>query len=95
MVYGNGICLGIDQKLDPKQLGYGPFEENIWEISKVEQTPNDLFEILDNLKKDKVLVKSGVFHQSLIDSYIEVKRDEAIQTLLYPTPADFWFYSDI
>lgn len=86
---------GVDKKLDPQKLGFGPYEENIWENSKIEQTPNNLFEILDNLGKDKVLVKSGVFDKSLIDSYIEVKKDESVQTLLYPTPADFWFYSDI
>lgn len=86
---------GIDKKLDPQKLGYGPFEQNVWELSKLEQTPNNLFEILDNLSKDKILIKSGVFAESLIGSYIKVKRDEAIQTLLYPTPADFWFYSDI
>lgn len=86
---------GIDKKLDPQKLGYGPFEQNIWELAKVEQPPNNLFEILENLRKDKILTKSGVFDESLIDSYVEVKRDEAIQTLLYPTPADFWFYSDI
>lgn len=86
---------GIDKKLDPQKLGYGPYEQNIWENSKIEQTPNNLFEILENLRKDKVLVKSGVFDEDLVESYIEVKRDEAVQTLLYPTPADFWFYSDI
>ncbi len=86
---------GIDKKMDPQKLGYGPFEQNIWENSKVEQTPNNLFEILENLSKDKVLVKSGVFSEGLIDSYIQVKKDEAIASLLYPTPADFWFYSDI
>lgn len=86
---------GVDKKLDPKKLGYGPYEQNVWENPKIEQTPNNFFEILDNLKKDKTLSKSRVFDQSLIDSYIEVKKDEATQTLLYPTPADFWFYSDI
>lgn len=86
---------GVEKKLDPQKLGYGPFEQNIWELAKVEQTPNNFFEILDNLGKDKVLVKSEVFDENLIDSYIGVKRDEAVQTLLYPTPADFWFYSDI
>ncbi len=86
---------GVDKKMDPHKLGYGPFEQNIWENSKVEQTPNNLFEILENLRKDKILLKSKVFDGSLIESYITVKKDEADQTLLYPTPADFWFYSDI
>lgn len=86
---------GIDKKLDPQKLMFGPYEENVWELSKLEQTPNNLFEILENLRKDKILVKSGVFDESLVESYVEVKKDEAIQSLLYPTPADFWFYSDI
>lgn len=86
---------GIDKKLDPTKLGFGPFEQNIWENPKIEQTPNNFFEILDNLKKDKTLVKSEVFDQSLIDSYLDVKKEEATQSLLYPTPADFWFYGDI
>ncbi len=86
---------GVSKNLNPKKLGYGPYEQNIWEKSEVQQTPNNLFEILEDLRNDKILTKSGVFGTSLIESYVEVKKDEATQTLLYPTPADFWFYSDI
>lgn len=86
---------GVVQKLDPIKLGFGPFDENIWESEKVKQTHNNLFEIWDNLEKDTVLVKSGVFTKDLITSFLEVKRAEATQSLLYPTPADFWFYGDI
>lgn len=86
---------GVDKKMDPQKLGFGPYEQNIWENPKIGQTPNNLFEILDNLKQDKVLVKSGVFDQGLIDSYIDVRFSDAQQNLLYPTPADFWFNSDI
>lgn len=86
---------GIQKKLDPQKLGYGPFEQNIWELGKVQQTPNNLFEILDNLSKDKILVKSGVFDQGLVNSYVDVRREDAQTNLLYPTPADFWFTSDI
>lgn len=86
---------GVIKKLDPASLGFGPFEENIWENAKIKQTPNNLFEIWENLRKDKTLVASGVFSQGLIDSYLEVKLDEAKQSMLYPTPSDFWFYGDI
>ena len=86
---------GIKEKLDPKKLGFGPFDENIWEKSDVRQTPNNLFETLAALKFDKVFVKSGVFAQSLIDSYLDVKTTEARTNLMYPTPADFWFYADM
>lgn len=86
---------GIQKKLDPRKLGFGPYDENIYEMQKIEQTPNNLFTVLDYLKKDQTLAKSGVFDRELIKSYLEVERVDAGQNLLYPTPADFWFYSDI
>ena len=86
---------GIKKNLDPQKLKFGPYDENIWENEKIPQTPNSLLSVLDNLKKDTILVNSGVFSQDIIQSYIEVKYSEMQQNLLYPTPADFWFYSDI
>ncbi len=86
---------GIKEKLDPKKMGYGPFDENIWEKGGVKQTPNNLFETLAALKLDKTFVDSGVFSQGIIDSYHEVKTDEARASLMHPTPADYWFYADI
>lgn len=86
---------GVAKKLDPQKLGFGPYDENVWENGKIKQTPNNYFEILDNLRRDKILVKSGVFTEEFIKSYLEVKTEEARQSLLYPTPADFWYYGDI
>jgi glutamine synthetase len=86
---------GIKEKLDPKKLGFGPFDENIWEKKDVRQTPTSLFETLAALKYDKTFAESGVFDQSIINSYIDVKMTEARTNLMYPTPADYWFYADI
>ena len=86
---------GVEKKLDPKKLGFGPFDENIWEDSKIPQTPNNFFSMLSNLEKDKILHQSNVFTKNFIESYVDLKRQEAQANLLYPTPADFWFYSDI
>lgn len=86
---------GVKNKLDPVRLGFGPFDENIWDKSSLKQTPHSLQETLDHLKKDKILIDSGVFAKSLMDNYQEVKRAEMSMNLLYPTPADFWFYGDI
>lgn len=86
---------GVEKKLDPTKMGYGPFDENIWDNTKIEQTPGDLFTTLEALRKDKILTESGVFARSLVDSYIDVKMEEARGALMYPTPADFWFYGDI
>lgn len=86
---------GIKKNLDPKKLGFGPYDENIWENPDIEQMPNNLFEILDNLQKDSILSESKVLDKSLVKSYVEIKKSEAVQNLLHPTPADFKFYSDI
>jgi len=87
---------GIKQKLDPKKFGFGPYDnENLWEKEGLKQTPDNFLKVLEELKKDKILTDSGVFDKSLINSYYKIKKDEAILSLRYPTPADFWFYHDI
>ena len=92
LVFG---IFGINEKLDPEKLRFGPYEENIWDNARIKQTPNNLPAVLDNLRQDEILVKSGVFTKDLIDSYLTVKTEEMQQNLLYPTPADFTFYGDI
>ncbi len=86
---------GIKSKLDPVKLGFGPYDENIWDKGSLKQTPHSLNETLENLRQDKTLIESGVFALSLIKNYLEVKTSEMQQNLLYPTPSDFWFYGDI
>ncbi len=86
---------GLKNKLDPTKLGFGPFDENIWEKSGVKQTPGSIFTTLDALSACRPIVKSGVFAEKLIESYVKVKYDEARTNLMYPTPADFRFYGDI
>lgn len=86
---------GIKAKMEPTKMGFGPFDENIWEKKRVKQTPGNLMEPLGKLSKDNILAASGVFNQALIDSYVGVRMEEATASLLYPTPADFQFYGDI
>lgn len=92
LIYG---ISGIQKKLDPKKLGFGPYEENIWEKKDLAQTPKDLFETLEALKKDKILLESKVFAKEILESYYDLKWTEATESLMYPTPADFYFYADI
>jgi glutamine synthetase len=92
LVYG---LSGVKAKLDPSKLGFGPFEENIWEKGNVKQTPHTFFETLSRLKEDTILVESGVFAKSLLRNYIDLKSEEMQQHSLYPTPADFWMYGDL
>jgi glutamine synthetase len=86
---------GIKGKMNPTELGFGPFDENIWEKGSVKQTPGDLFTSLKALEDTDVFVKSGVFTQEIVDSYLEVKRTEAMEALRYPTPSDFYYYGDL
>ncbi len=87
---------GIEKKLDPKKFGFGPYDnENLWEKEGLKQTPGNLLTVLEELKKDKILTESDVFDKALIESYYQIKKEEAILSLRYPTPADFWFYHDI
>lgn len=86
---------GVEKKMDPKKLGFGPFDENIWEKDTVKQTPGDLFTALAALEVSEVMVKKDVFSRALVDSYLEVKRDEAREAMMYPTPADFMMNGDI
>lgn len=86
---------GMKAKMDPTKLGFGPFDENIWEKGKVKQTPGDLFTALQALEDCDIFVKSGVFSKEILASYLEVKREEAIGALRYPTAADFYFYGDL
>lgn len=92
LIYG---ISGIRKKLDPKKLGFGPYEENIWEKKDVAQTPKSLFDTLEALKKDKILLESEVFTKEILESYYNLKWNEATESLMYPTPADFYFYADI
>lgn len=86
---------GIKKNLNPTKLGFGPYDENIWEKDNIKQTPKDIFEVLQALEEDQVLRKVGVFSKSFLKSYIDLKRGEARRQLMYPTPADFWFCGDI
>lgn len=85
----------IKRKMDPIKLGFGPYDENIWEKENVKQTPKDIFEVLDGLEKDQVLKETRVFSKEVLKAYIDLKREESKRELMYPTPADFWFYGDI
>ena len=86
---------GVKKKIDPTKLGFGPYDENIWEKDNVRQTPKDIFEVLEALEKDKILKETGVFSSEFLKSYLTLKKEEARRALMYPTPADFWFYGDI
>ncbi len=92
---------GIEQKIDPVAAGFGPYDVNLYNLSKEEQAkiksmPTSLDEALDALEKDnEFLRKGGVFSQRLIEIWIEKKRQEAKQLKLTPHPLEFSLYYDL
>jgi len=92
---------GIKRKLDPVKLGLGPLDKNTYELPteearKVKSVPGSLNAVLDALEKDnKFLLDGGVFTKDLIDTWINMKRIEAHEVNIRPTPYEFYLYSDM
>jgi glutamine synthetase len=92
---------GIQNKIDPRQLGYGPVDKNIYELSDAEKheirsVPANLDEALNALEADyEFLLNGDVFTKDFIDNYIALKRDEAKAVNLRIHPQEFAMYFDL
>ena len=92
---------GIKNKIDPHKKGYGPYDINLYNLSKKEQAkikylPQSLDEALDALAADHdFLTGAGVFPKRLIDIWIENKRKESSRIRQLPHPAEFETYFDL
>ncbi len=91
---------GIKNKIDPRKLGYGPIDKNIYELSDAEKAeirsvPASLDEALDNLEADHAfLLEGGVFTKSFLDNYIAFKREEAKAVSIRIHPYEYALYYD-
>lgn len=92
---------GIKKKMDPRKLGYGPIDKNIYELSdedkgEIRSVPGSMFEALDALEADhEFLLEGGVFTKDFIDNYIGFKRDEAKQVAIRIHPHEYSLYFDL
>lgn len=92
---------GIMNKIDPHENGWGPYDFNLYNLSKEEQKkltslPRSLDEALDALEEDyEYLTRGGVFPKSLLDTWIKNKRREAEAISRIPHPAEFAYYYDL
>ena len=92
---------GIKNKIDPQKEGYGPYDFNLYNLSKKDQAkikflPQSLDEALDALAKDNgFLTQEGVFPQRLIEIWIENKRKEASRYKQLPHPVEYDMYFDL
>jgi glutamine synthetase len=91
---------GIKRQIDPEERGYGPLDKNIYELSAAEaheirSVPGSLEEALSALEADRAfLLEGGVFSEDLLEKYIEIKRAQAIEVRLRPTPLEFTLFYD-
>jgi glutamine synthetase len=92
---------GIKNKIDPRALGYGPLDTNIYELADEEKknirsVPGSLDEALDALEADfEFLLAGDVFSKDFIDNYIAFKRDEAKQVSIRVHPHEYSLYFDL
>ena len=88
---------GIRQGMEPP----APTDKNLYALSarearRIKQLPHSLGDALDALEKDhEFLLEGGVFSADLLESYIEIKREEIDQVGLRPTPMEFELYFDL
>jgi glutamine synthetase len=92
---------GIQRELDPTELGFGPYDEDIFRWSaerreSIRPLPRDLIEALDALLEDhEYLLRGGVFTEDLIDAFVRYKREQEIVPLSRrPHPFEVETYFD-
>jgi glutamine synthetase len=88
---------GVNKKLDPGD----PVDENVYRMTPlrrrelgIKELPRSLDEALDELECDNEWLRP-IFPKELIDSYVEVKREEVKKVTTYPTPIEVYHYIDV
>jgi glutamine synthetase len=92
---------GVRRGLNPTDLGFGPIDKNIYELSAEERgdiasVPGSLDEALSALEKDHdFLLTGGVFSEDLLATWCDYKRKEEVDALrLRPHPLEYALYFD-
>lgn len=90
---------GIQKKLDPVKLGFGPVDRNIYALSPAEleeigSVPGSLGEALDHLQRDhEWLTVGNVFTEDVVQTWIDFKRKNEVDVVnLRPHPMEFELY---
>jgi glutamine synthetase len=91
---------GIRRRLDPRELGFGPIDQNIFAWSDeqrkaIKPLPSSLFEALRALENDyEFLLQGEVFDEGQITEWIKVKREEYYGVRYRPHPIEIAMYFD-
>ncbi|MFW6111460.1 MAG: type I glutamate--ammonia ligase [Candidatus Bipolaricaulota bacterium] len=92
---------GIEREIDPRERGYGPLSENVYNLSEerreqVKSVPKSLDSALEALSEDhEYLLKGGVFKESQIENWLQVKREESGLFDDKPHPFEHMLYYDL
>ena len=92
---------GIRRGIAPDQHGFGPLDQNIYELSpeakrEIKSVPGSLDEALTALELDhEFLLAGNVFTTDLLEKYVEMKREQASEVRLRPAPLEFSLYYDV
>ena len=88
---------GIRRKIEPPP----PVDEDIYKLTpakrrslQIRELPGSLGEALDCLESDHSFLKPA-FTNSLLDTYVELKREEQLELNLRPHPYEFYRYLDV
>jgi glutamine synthetase len=98
------LCAGIDgvkRKIDPVAAGFGPLDENIYELpperaAKIRSVPGSLRQSLAALASDHAyLLEGGVFTEEFVKLWIEMKTERELRPVeIRPHPYEFYLYYD-
>ncbi len=89
---------GIENKIDPRTLGFGPFDTNLDEMNprdrkKIKQIPLSLEDALTALEHDHdYLLKGDVFNKDIIEKHIAMKMKDIDKIRNRPHPYEFEEY---
>lgn len=92
---------GIQQQMNPTELGFGPIDQNIFTWSDeqrktIKPLPASLREALEALERDHdFLLQGGVFDEGQIAEWIKVKSQEYYGVRNRPHPYEMALYFDV
>ncbi len=92
---------GIRREIEPSDHGFGPIDRDLYhlsqeELSEIRSVPGSLYEALDALENDHSFLLAGdVFTRDVLEHYVELKRAQADEARLHPSPIEFALYYDV
>ena len=92
---------GIRREIDPSEHGYGPVDRDLYhmpeeELREIRSVPGSLDDALNALEADhSFLLEGGVFTTDVLEHFVELKRAQADEIRLRPTPIEFALYYDV